>query len=257
MTTPDNPVEAIALPHEVEQMIGGDLVAGGGLRAGRTGSLEGAYAGYVVRYDWSRKHVISLTPLRAVLHKQGDELTGSWQEADQTTPIQASYGGGDLQFKNTSYLKKWHYTLRTPAEPWQFTDAGLQLLQTNDSVYLTGDLSLYSPVRKEPASPMYVYLSRVATAADKDELRTESTVATWPNPFKDRVQVKFSVNGNQAVVISLVSMSGDVVSVQALGRYGAGTYTQWIDVPASVASGAYIVKVNTGTSGGNALVVKQ
>ena len=251
---PDNPVKVLSLPSSIQQQQ--STVAR--VRTASSRSLPGVYTGYAIRYDWSGNHITSILPVQVVLNKDGDIVSGNWVEGNITAALHADYAGTDLHFHDSKYFQKGHYTLGAP-EPWEFQDAALQVTRMQDSIYLTGNLQLYSPVRLESGPPMFINLARAATAGDDyPAVADNGGVTISPNPFHDHIQVQFALAASQRVYISLLSLGGERLTTEDAGTYPAGSYTHSINVPASIASGEYIVSVNTGEfTKHNVVVIKQ
>jgi hypothetical protein len=132
-------------------------------------------------------------------------------------------------------------------------------MQIADSFYITGNVHLYSPRRKEPGQPLFIQLSRVVTAED---IKTNTAqyikpFTVYPNPFHDQVRVNFELAQSKPVTISLYTMQGQLVTAENTGTLSAGVYTRAIQVPSSLAPGSYIVNINTGTSSKQNIVIKQ
>ena len=249
---PENPVTPIAT-----SALGAG--ASGKIQTAQRTSMKGTYQGVAIRYDWSGKHITSVVPLQVKFDNYGNVVSGKWMEGKDTAFIRGSFtDNNNLVFNNTSYGKKDHYT-KHPSEPWQFTSASVQYLQMADSLFITGNIHLYSPKRKEPGQPLYIQLSRAATP---EELKTNMAqnvkpLTVYPNPFSSQVKVNFELDQSKRVTISLLTMQGQLVTAENPGTLSAGSYTRSIQVPASLAPGSYIVNVTTGTSSKQNVVIKQ
>lgn len=248
---PENPVTPLSIPAM-------NATANSKIQLAPSGNIKGTYKGWAIRYDWSGKHITSMVPLQVQFTNSGNGIAGKWIEGKDTALIRGSFTDNtNLAFTNTQYSKKDHYT-KNPSEPWQFTNASLQHLQMADSLYITGNIHVYSPKRKEPGQPLYIQLSRVAMP---DELNptvaANKSLTVYPNPFHDQVKVNFELEQSKPVTISLFTMQGQLVTADNAGTLSAGVYTRTIQTPAALAPGSYIVNVTTGTASKQNIVIKQ
>jgi hypothetical protein len=116
--------------------------------------IEGIYSGYLIKYDWSGEHIIAVNKLNITLTYAANKLTGLWVEDDSLSVVlNASIKPKFLTFENSQYSKIDHYNI--VPERLNFEKAILGLIHDKDSVYLTGNVQLYSPERKEPERPLY------------------------------------------------------------------------------------------------------
>ncbi len=130
--------------------------------------LAGSYTGSIVRYDWSGKKIIGQSDLDLTLKLEGKQLTGVWKEGEGTsTSLQALLTDTGIVFSNTTYFRTDHYSPHQPVL-FSFRQARLQVIKQGDSVYLSGNIQLWSPQRNEPEKPISVSLHRIQGA--KEEL---------------------------------------------------------------------------------------
>jgi hypothetical protein len=241
---PENPEEPIVTPTEEQTSVHNNIYR----RIKHNmppEALPGLYAGYVIRYDWSGKHVLSVFPVQASFKGMGENVTGIWIEGQDTAKISAVFTDSNLLFKDTKYKKVDHYSGKKH-DPVQFKNARLDLLMQPDSLYITGNLQLYDLKRHLPGRPMYVHLSRVAAPAMLTKVNNPLEVKAFPNPFKSQFKVEFVLASSQKVGISLVSMQGQVIFKEDAGLLQPGTYQHDIQVPITTAAGNYVLLVTAG-----------
>jgi hypothetical protein len=208
-------------------------------------ALPGLYAGYIIRYDWSGKHVLSIFPLQASFKSEGGTITGTWVEGHDTAKIAAVFTDSSLLFKDTKYTKIDHYSGKK-ADPVQFKNARLDLLAQPDSLYITGNLQLYDLKRMLPGRPVYIHLSRVAEPAMVTKFNNPLEVKAFPNPFRNQLKVEFVLASSQKVSVSLISLQGQTILKEDAGLLQPGTYQHDIQTPATMAAGNYILLVTAG-----------
>jgi len=228
--------------------------------------IKGTYNGYVLRYDWSGKYLISSKQIRISLEDvtdgedKGNAIKGSWQEKGETAvPLQARLSEDSVIFKQTQYERRDHYSW-DKAITYNFKSANLNLSQIGDSVYLSGNIEMFSPERNEPSKPVYLALVRsnaiassitdsIRAARDKD-LKDSTGIAKirgarlYPNPFRTSFKVKFVLAENAKVAIQLLNMSGVVVYKKPEELLQKGKYSIYIS-PGRLANGMYILRLIT------------
>ncbi|NII29262.1 T9SS type A sorting domain-containing protein [Pseudoflavitalea sp. X16] len=255
--TPENPETAIILPVKAQPIAGNTLYRR--IRHNvQEASLPGTYTGFAARYDWSGQYIVSVFPLQVSIKREGKKVTGAWIEGTDTALLQAALTDSNLVFSKTEYSKLEHYTPRGP-EAWQFNNARLNLLLQPDSLYIAGNLQLYSLARKEPGHPMYVYLSRAATADEKAITHASSIldVRAAPNPTTGLLKVNFTITRTQKVSITVLDLQGRPILKEEAGFLAAGTYQRDLMISSKVAQGAYALVVQAGHATKQLMIVKQ
>jgi len=251
--TPENPVQPFYLPKGLQTVSAQLLrtIADGKSLYQRqshniTGNqLEGHYTGFTVRYDWSGKNIISMAPLELSLENKDGEITGEWTEDGSIkTSLKASLSNEGLSFSNTSFNRKDHYA-PAAGEVWQFTNAVLQLAQNTDSAFIAGNLRLFSPTRKEPGKPFYIFLQRKINTAEVADLL--GAVQVYPNPVQKQAQLAFTLFKTTAVTIKILDGQGKMVAVIPTETLLPGTYKRSIAIQG--APGTYML--NLEYNGGN------
>jgi hypothetical protein len=72
-------------------------------------------------------------------------------------------------------------------------------------------------------------------------------ITASPNPFKDQVDVRFTLNRSQIVIIDVVDLTGKTIASYNVGNLKAGEHTATLTL-ATLTSGAYILKMNGATA---------
>lgn len=259
VTSPENPVEPITPPENSQiyntgtyQRIKHNV---------NVKTLPGSYNGYAIRYDFSGQHILSIFPLQASFAEDGSNVTGKWVEGTDTAIIQASYTDSALLFANTAYRKKDHYSSYTnykghkTGEEWQFDRASFSLLQQPDSVYITGNIRLYSNWRKEFGQPLFVHLARATTLVD--DANPTSVNLSALNPFHTQLPVTFTIASTTPVTLQLKTMQGQPILTDQSGILPPGTYRRTLNVPPSTANSSYILQLQTKNGNNSIIIIKQ
>jgi uncharacterized protein len=199
----------------------------------------GDYAGHIVYYDWSRRHVTDIRPLRLSLHRTGRGYAGQWAESgDSATAIGMRQQGGQLVFdKGNGYERTDHYSGRKP-ERWLFNSAQLQWGFNGDSVLLTGAVRFYSEGRREPGKPVRVVLKKAigATGAAHGLAMT-----LLPNPTKGGASVRITLAAAATVAVTVSAQDGRVLFVGERRTLPPGSYVYALPVE-GYAAGTYLVQ---------------
>lgn len=236
--------------------------------------LAGFYTGYILRYDWSGKHIIGRSALALRLNRTGKELEGLWTEDGAiSTQLKAVLTDSVLLFNGSSYSKKNHY--RPNGELLEFRDASLKFAEKNDTARLEGSVRLWSPSRNEPGKPAYISLTRIQA----DDLKPENNVAStlnidvksqditdsglksqrgfsaYPNPFNNNLQVSFVVEKTASVNISLISMNGTVMITDKTGSLSVGNHVRTLRTE-KLPTGSYILRLESNGVSQTTLVIK-
>ena len=209
--------------------------------------FAGQYSGYIIQYDWSGRHTVSNKKLTLNIHGQRNNMEGFWKEEDMDSiPLKATLVNDSIIFKNTAYRRKDHYSPDT-AIRYNFQNASLNLVQKNDTVFLAGNISMFSPDRKEPSKPLLVALSRTDPSIVEKDLHLRAS----PSPFGSVLNVEFTLPKQAVVEVQLLSVAGAVIYRNPAGKLDAGHYLLPLQ-PGVVAPGVYVVKL---VYGGKSVVV--
>ncbi len=215
----------------------------------------GEYEGSLIRYDWSGKNAISTSKLRLKLSYQKGKVTGEWVENDTTVlPLEASINSSSLVFSNMKYVRKDHYSPNKGAKVL-FKDANLQWSLNKDTMYLVGNIQMFTVKQNEPDKPIFIslkrYVGQTANIKDQDVVVEDLTlnkesVNIYPNPFVNTITVDFNLKQKSEVSIQLLTLDGKTVFEKKSGILDAGTYTFPLHVK-SVQAGTYLLRVLYGT----------
>jgi uncharacterized protein len=221
-----------------------------------TTSVGGEYKGYAIRYDFSGKNILSVYPLQVDFNVSGNKVTGIWKEGSDTAIIDARCTESSLEFLNTSYHKIDHNSEKRGGEVWQFNNAKFNMLQQTDNTYITGNIQLYSPLRKEPGMPLYIHLTRATTTEEAKKIDNSGVTLTATNPFNSSLQVTFKIMQTTPVQLKLFTADGVQIFTQNAGILPAGTYTRRINVNSSMVGGSYVLQVETKAANKSITIVK-
>ncbi len=223
--------------------------------------IAGDYEGYVIQYDWSGQHPVSTKKLHIFLEGQANPngaLSGKWmEESGDSVTINASLKKDSLVFADTHYRRKDHYSPDS-AILYNFENAALNLVRKGDSVFLAGNIYMFSPDRKEPSKPLFVALTRTtASTADSSVIKKQTPISTdssnttqaarllnvYPNPFSSYVNVAFEVNKASSVGIDLYNMAGQLVYQKAAQPLAPGRYTIRVEPPNQLPTQTYLLRL--------------
>jgi TPR repeat protein len=223
--------------------------------------LNGAYEGYAVKFDWSGKHIISQVPLRLTLESKDKSLSGQWfEDGQETVSLTGQLTDTAVTLSSTSNQQKDHYN-REKRLLVNFTDLKLNLVQSKDTVYLSGNLQLYSPQTREPEKPQFVLLTRTgakeqqALTALNDRVDSLQMVA-YPNPFTSNLKLKYSLKQSAQVnVIVSDLITGRIVyrTIPELKQEGEHISP----VSFNGQPGNYVITLQYGSKVKSAIVFKQ
>ena len=217
------------------------------------GVIEGKYTGYIIKYDWSNQHALTVTPLHLELNYKDNVLSGYWQEAEQSAiPMQASLTATKMVFSNTSYKRTGHYN-PTIALPYSFRDANVQWQKINDSITLSGTIQMFSNDANEPQKPQYIYLTKYESTTNRSAiqlvnddgtpLKAISRLSVYPNPFSTNINLEFENKVAQKVSVILLTSTGKEVYNNDLGTLETGSYKINIVPEQYLPTGLYFVRL--------------
>lgn len=227
--------------------------------------VQGTYTGFIVTYDYSGEHIIQSSNLSVELNYnvESKTLTGEWKEDnDNSLPLNATLTRKGLLFQNMQYSRSGHYDRNAPIR-YNFETAGLELFRVSDTVFLTGNIELFSPGKKEPEKPVYIALFRVSTDTSNDPkvlllsdaLKPGGKLQTYPNPFVNSFTMEFDLKEACKVQTQIFTQDGKLVYSKAPEMLEPGRYALPIQV--NLSSGVYVVKLQTGNKTKSAMVIKQ
>jgi uncharacterized protein len=220
--------------------------------------IAGDYTGYLVKYDYSGEHVMSSQKIMLKLADDNGTLKGWWIENDtlkvEVTAVQA---GNALLFKNTSINRKGNISA-TRLRHFDFEKAKLKLLKKGDSLFMVGNMYLFSTEVQEPEKPLYVILTRSQTSPGKvinEEIEGEA-LRVSPNPFTTELVLQFTKIEDKPISVALLSMEGKTLYTRIYGRLGRGMHTiTW--QPGPLSPGTYLLKFSSGENVQSMLVIRK
>lgn len=221
--------------------------------------ISGLYEGYLVRYDWSGKHVLSYEPLKIRLNMSHDTITGTWSEKDlEEVSISGRISDATLVFDRSAYERKDHYSPSQPVR-FEFREASLQYVTKGATTFIAGHIQQFSTERNEPEKPIYVMLEKQVKLVRYDSTQTiieySPKIRPYPNPFAQALQVDITLLQPAKVIIQIVSAQGAILWTKNYGQLPVGN--QVLKLAPSIPSGAYFLKVNAGTSVTSHVIIKQ
>lgn len=216
--------------------------------------ISGSYNGYLTYYDWSGQNNISSTPLEIELNQDGKELTGKWKETNgDTTPFTAQIEENGIIFKNSNIDRTEHF-YKGSLNTYEFREAQLQLLQTDESLFLIGNLQLFNIKERENEKPMYLIL-------EKKQVKTTevpeiiSSVVIHPNPVVNDFNLSFNLAQAADVTMNIYYMTGRELYSEQWKNLQQGTQTKTLALNAP--SGYYLLRLTYGNEVKTTLLIKK
>ena len=202
--------------------------------------LSGEYNGFVIRYDWSGKYITDISPLSFHIDCKGELVTGNWNEGSvHVGLITGELSDSSLVFKNSKLRLINHYS-GPKGEVWFLKQARMQVVGSGDSLFLSGNLELFSETRKEPAKPILFVASKFSKSKYVEIQANHASV--FPNPFKESTTIQFSLEESQDLSIWITSIDGKILFSEKLEGLTVGTYQKALKLP--FAKGVYILNVS-------------
>lgn len=109
-------------------------------------------------------------------------------------------------------------------------------IESNGSVIVTG-----TPYGSSQLSKFHT-IDQTTSVEDVFEL---SSLNVLPNPARDFAEVNFSLVANEETTVSLIDITGKVISVVELGNLASGMHHHQFDL-SEVANGSYFIEVKAG-----------
>ncbi|MBD0723853.1 hypothetical protein B6A10_01525 [Flavobacterium sp. L1I52] len=219
-------------------------------------NISGNYTGTLLRYDFSGQNIISSTPLEINLQQDGKQLTGEWKEiAGDTAIFNARIQDDAIVFEDSRIDRTEHFYKDT-INSYEFKDAKLQLLQTDESLFLAGNLQLYNIKEWENEKPMYLILEKKqdqTTVTQESEVL--SKVVVYPNPFGSSFELSFDLTEETNVNASIYSMTGNQLYTTRWNNLEQGV--QKMNISLNAPSGYYILRLNYGQQVKSSILIKQ
>jgi len=213
--------------------------------------LSGTFTGTATRYDWSGQYIISQTPVSLSLTKTDNRFDGTWEENGATIPVHAVLTDKGLMFYNSLYSKTDHYSGGKPMQ-WEIRKGQIEIVKLRDSVYLTGNLQMYSPLHQEPGKPFTIKIAKWTPV--HTEISSVNLNA-FPAPFYKNFQVSFDLSETSRVNIKIVNTNGQTVYNDNTETLMPGKYTRSITLP--VPNGVYMLSLIHNNQNNTIKIIKQ
>ncbi|WP_316828780.1 hypothetical protein [Pedobacter miscanthi] len=196
------------------------------------------------------------------LKQEKNRLSGMWDENNQyNANLTGILTDSCIVFENTAYKYNDHYNAESP-NSLDFRKSFLKLDMNNDTVYLTGNLYLYSTKQKEPEKPIFIILIK---DSEKKSIIPEVTKTAeadiilnyiaFPNPFTDAVQVKYVLRESETVRFVMTRvLTGKTVFNGTSRRLGKGENSEKFSINAP--SGWYVLTQYYGNKHRSSLLYK-
>jgi TPR repeat protein len=205
--------------------------------------IAGKYAGWLIQYDWSGVHMVATKKLQLDIAASHGEISGEWIEQDaDTAKIRARIVSDSLVFEQTKYARKDHYSLKKSIG-YNFQVARLDIVQFGDSVFLAGNIEMFSPLRGEPSKPIFVVLSRGGLRNMDSAAFNGLEVNAYPNPFVDLLNVQFHLPKAGNVRVRMYDMKGAMLYDREAGVLEEGSYSLPL-YDLRLAEGLYILNLS-------------
>ncbi|MES2239431.1 MAG: T9SS type A sorting domain-containing protein [Bacteroidota bacterium] len=217
-------------------------------------NISGSYTGYLTYYDWSGQNVISTSPLQIELNQNGKNLTGEWKEtAGDTVAFTAKIQEDAIVFQDSKIDRLEHYNGNKPVN-YEFREAKLQLVQSQESLFLVGNLQLYNIKERENEKPMYLILEQ-KQAKTSHVPEVISSVVIYPNPVLNDFNLSFDLAQAADVTMSIYNMNARELYSEQWKNLEQGKQTKTLDLNAP--SGYYILKLIYGNEVKTTLLIKK
>ena len=219
--------------------------------------VTGIFSGYLLMYDWSGTKITEASPITLDVTLRDGVISGLWKEEGikEILAIQGICTADKVIFKDVNLRRPNHYHQEAPLN-YHFKEADLQLTKQDNELILSGNLALYVPALKEPHQPTRLILSKKVT--EKDILSKEkeffSNLQVYPNPFKEQLNVEFTIAHTEKVTVKIIAMDGQIYYVSPTTELQDGSYRFPIQI--NPPSGTYIVSLSTSTETKSVQVIK-
>jgi 5-hydroxyisourate hydrolase-like protein (transthyretin family) len=217
--------------------------------------IAGEYTGWLIQYDWSGTNIVATKKLQLNITNNNNNISGEWlEEGTNKAKIKAKIQSDSLVFEETKYARSDHYSF-AKAISYNFENAKLNMVQLDDSVFLTGNIEMFSPARGEPSKPIFIALSKGGLNM-LDSLTSKLQLTVYPNPFTSVLNVQFNLPNAAKVSVQLYSMSGALLYNNEAGTLNEGRYNLPVQ-SSNLVSGMYLLKFNYGQQSKTVKVMKQ
>jgi hypothetical protein len=144
---------------------------------------------------------------------------------------------------------------------FNFENAEMQIVESEDGISLNGNLTMFSPHSMEPERPMYLSLRRAAAGENsgQDGNSRSAPAATalkaYPVPFTGELNLSFTHTGEGRVQTGIYDFAGACLLMYDAGIMPAGE--QRLTLDASLPAGIYIVKLITAARSEQAVIISK
>ena len=217
-------------------------------------NISGNYTGHLLRYDWSGQNIISSTPIEVQFNQEGNKLSGEWKEtAGDTAIFSAKIEEDAIVFQDSKIDRTEHFYKDTFAA-YDFKQAQLQLLETNESLFIVGNLQLYDIRERESEKPMYLILER---KIEKTDEKTEifSSVIIYPNPVISDFNLSFDLAKDIDATMSIYYITGRELYREQWQNLKAGPQVKTLALNAP--PGYYLLRLTYGTETKTTILIKK
>lgn len=216
-------------------------------------NIGGSYTGHLLRYDWSGQNIISNTPIQVDLKQDGKELSGEWKEtAGDTTVFAAKILDDAIVFHDSKIDRTEHFYKDTIAS-YDFKQARLQLLETEESLFIVGNLQLFNTKERENEKPMYLILEKKQDTTENHEII--SSVVIHPNPVVNNFNLSFTLAQDADITLSIYNISGTPLYNEQWYNVAAGQQTKTLNLNAP--PGYYLLRLTYGSEIKTTLLIKK
>ncbi|MCL2416460.1 MAG: T9SS type A sorting domain-containing protein [Bacteroidales bacterium] len=227
--------------------------------------ISGNYTGILITYDWSGRYPLKENFLDVTFQQNGSDVLVRWiQEGATEVVATATLTDYGLIFNDGSYYKHDHFRRQRPRK-WNFVKAAFTDVNQGGTVFLYGNLHLYSPETRKPGRPMSFVLQsqqpRIAfvdvPAFSIDNALSLNTdlVLVYPNPFTDHLNVSFSLEREVNCEITIYSIIGRLLHRERLGKLSSGIHHYQINT-GHYALGNYILRLTCGECSYSHIVIR-
>lgn len=200
--------------------------------------LDGEYSGYIIQYDWSGENVISARQLKIQLSSHNEQLFGKWSEDSVgQISLNGNFKSGIITFSNSKYDRKDHYSPETGI-PYELKSSNLNLVSIPDTVFMAGNVEMFSSVRKEPAKPIFIALARKI----EKNISKNISLRPYPNPFHDQLAIELNLIKEERVAITIQNINGRIVYSNTSELLQPGSYSLPVNL-SKLAAGTYMISM--------------
>jgi hypothetical protein len=158
-----------------------------------------------------------------------------------------------IVFHNSTIDRTEHF-YKGSLNSYAFKDAKLQLLQSEESLFLVGNLRLYNIKEREDEKPMYLILEKkqVQTSVIPEVI---SSVVIHPNPVETDFNLSFDLAQAADVTMRIYYLTGRELYSEQWKNLEQGTQTRTLALNAP--AGYYLLRLTYGTEVKTTLLIKK